>query len=122
MKRRWITRADLCVLLCLLLATAALYLLLRPRGAGDTVYIYVGNELYDEFGLEDAPEEYTVSTQKGSLTLAFDEVGVSVLFSDCPDDVCVRTGKIKGMGESIVCAPLGVCVTVGENALDGVTG
>lgn len=122
MKRKWITRADVCVLLALLFVVAMLYFLLFSREKGDTVSVYVGNTLHGEFSLADAPDTYTVTTEKGSLTLAFALDGICVLHSDCPDGICVRTGKITRKGESIVCAPLGVCVTLGEATLDGVTG
>ena len=121
MKRKWITRTDAFVLLALLLLALALFLL-RPREYGDTVSVYVENELYETLSLSDTPYEYAVSTEKGSLTLAVSPDGVSVIRSDCPDGVCVRTGVIAHKGESIVCVPLGVCITVGKGSLDGVTG
>lgn len=122
MTRKWFTHADFWVLLSVLAVILSLFLLLKPREEGDIVSVYVGNVLTAEFSFSDAPESYTVTTERGSLTLAFDEGGVSVLHADCPDHVCVRTGKIGRLGESIVCAPLGVCVTVEGGTLDGVTG
>ena len=122
MRRRFITRADLGVLLCLLLLFLAFFFLVRQGERGERVSVYVGDTLYAELSLADAPALYTVKTEKGDLTLSFDTDGVSVLHADCPDAVCVRTGRIARKGESIVCVPLGVCITVGEGALDGVTG
>ncbi len=122
MKRRWMTRADLWVLLCVLLLSLALFFLARQRETGDTVSVFVENDLYASFSLADAPASYTVKTERGSLFLSFDGDGVRVLHADCPDGVCVRTGKAHRLGESIVCVPLGVCITVGDSALDGVTG
>ena len=123
MKRSWIKPLDLLLIGAILLSGCLLVLLMHRRPAGDTVRIYVENTLYDELSLSDAlPVDYCVFTERGSLYLAFSEDGVSVTASDCPDDVCVRTGKIARTGESIVCAPLGVCITVGDGGLDGVTG
>ena len=122
MKRRWITRADLWVIGALLLASLSLFFLLREGERGERVSVFVGNELYTELSLAQPPATYTVETEKGVLTFSLDAEGVCVLHSDCPDAVCVRTGKIARKGESIVCVPLGVCITVGEGVLDGVTG
>ena len=122
MKRRWITRADLCVLAAALICALTLFLLTKPRAAGTCVSVYVENELVATLSLADAPKTCEIPTEKGSVTLVFDEGGVSVLHSDCPDKLCARTGSISLAGESIVCAPLGVCVTVAGGALDGVTG
>ena len=122
MKRKWITRADLFVLAGVLVCALSLLALSGRRTAGDTVSIYVENELFAEISLSDVKESYPVSTKNGTLTLSFDGEGVCVLHSDCSDAVCVRTGRISRLGESIVCAPLGVCITVEGGALDGVTG
>ena len=122
MKRKWITRADLLLFALVLVCALLLYLLTKPRTAGERVSVFLENELIAEFSLFDAPPTYEITTEKGSVTLAFDGEGVSVLHSDCPDAVCVRTGRVTRAGESIVCAPLGVCVTVEGGVLDGVTG
>ena len=122
MKRKWITRADLFLLAGVLVCVLSLFALFGRKEAGDTVSVYVGNELLAELSLSDAQESYSVSSKNGTLTLCFDGEGVSVLHSDCPDGVCVRTGRISRLGESIVCAPLGICVTVEGGGLDGVTG
>lgn len=121
MNRRFFRPRDF-VFVGALLALAIL-LLLVPREQGDTVYIYVEGGLYDSVRLtEEPPASYAVKTEQGVLTLAFSREGVAVTHSDCKDAVCVRTGRITHKGESIVCAPLGVCITLGEGALDGVTG
>lgn len=121
MKRKWITPLDIFVAACILAVILTLFLL-QPKDAGDTVSVYVGDALYAEFSLLDAPDTYTVTTERGSLVLAFDTDGVFAQVSDCPDHTCVRTGKITKRGESIVCAPLGICVTMDGEGPDGVTG
>ncbi len=90
---------------------------------GDTVYVYVGDGLYATLSL-DTPlsDEYLVETDAGELRLSVPGEGVAVTHADCPDGVCVRTGRIAKQGESIVCVPLGVCITVGTPEYDGVTG
>lgn len=122
MKRGWITRADVALFALLLLLCLSFFLILRPTEAGESVSVYVGDTLYATLPLYGAPDSYTVETEKGSLTLVFSDGGVSAVSSDCPDAVCVRTGKISLCGESIVCVPLGVSVTVNGEGLDGVTG
>lgn len=122
MKRKWFKPFDL-LIVGAVLALALFLLFGMRRPVGDTVCIYVGDALYDEIPLsEQLPLQYTVVTERGSLQLSFSAEGVAVIDSDCPDDVCVRTGRVVRAGESIVCAPLGVCITVGDGGLDGVTG
>lgn len=46
---------------------------------------------------------------------------ISIIESDCPDKVCVNTGEISKKGESIVCVPNGIVITIGgEREVDAV--
>ena len=47
---------------------------------------------------------------------------VCVSRSDCPNGDCVRSGKINKKGQSIVCLPNRLTVSVGEEKLDAVIG
>ena len=125
MKRRFFRLGDTVALLIALFVILLAYFLFSPTGRErtDTVYIYADGTLYGTVTLRDMPTDaYTVVTERGEITLHFSDDGVSVTEAACPDHVCVRTGKIAYVGESIVCAPLGVCITFGEGLLDGVTG
>ena len=51
MKRKWITRADLWVLAGVLVCALSLLALSGRRTTGDTVSIYVENELFAEISL-----------------------------------------------------------------------
>lgn len=125
MKRRWIRPLDVLILCALLLFTLAFFLATRGKEAGTRAQIYVNNVLQEEIPLANG-QTYTVTTEKGSVRLAFSADGAWVDGSDCPDDICLRTGKITRIGQSIVCLPLGVCVTLcgaAEGGVpDGVTG
>ena len=44
---------------------------------------------------------------------------VRMIYADCPDKICVKTGSISQSGQSIVCAPHKISVTIiggNENA------
>ena len=45
--------------------------------------------------------------------------GVRMLSADCPDRICVRTGRITRAGQTIVCLPHRVTVTVTGGRNDG---
>ncbi len=48
---------------------------------------------------------------------------ISFFHSDCPDQVCVRTGVLTKPGQTAVCLPARVSVEIqGEAEVDGVTG
>lgn len=58
-----------------------------------------------------------------SLTVVIEGGAAYVTDSKCPDRVCERTGRISREGQSIVCLPAGVVITVrGEGDIQLSTG
>ena len=59
-----------------------------------------------------------------SLTVVIENGVAYVQHSDCPDGVCLASGSISRSGESILCAPAGVTLTVkgGGSDVDFVAG
>lgn len=71
-----------------------------------TAVVYVdGEEVYSK-------EINTQSESKtfNGVTVEFDEQSVKVSSSDCPNQLCVRTGTIYYSGEAIACVPNKVVV------------
>ncbi len=122
MTRKWIRPLDLAIAGGILLLGLVSLLVMCHRPKGETARVTVDGVLYAELPLSERIDGYAVETERGTLHLCVTEDGVAVVDSDCTDGVCVRTGSVARRGESIVCAPLGVCVTVGKSTLDGVTG
>lgn len=61
---------------------------------------------------------FTVSSNGITLTVEIRDGAAFVSDSDCPDGVCRHSGKISENGETILCAPAGITLTVGGG--DGV--
>ena len=84
--------------------------------------ISVDGEVYGEYSLKDKQEIKIGDTNICQIQ----EAGtVSMTEADCPDHLCVKQGKIKEFGESIVCLPNKVVleiVTDDKNAerIDGI--
>ncbi len=103
------TRNDLLLILGVLLLAAALLLLLHftRRTGGEAVVTIDGTE-YCRLPLGTDTERVlpcgnTVTVRDGA---------VCVSEADCPDRVCVRTGWVCADGETIVCLPHRLVVTV----------
>jgi len=46
---------------------------------------------------------------------------IKVVFADCPDGLCMKTGQIKNIGESIVCLPNKVIAKItGKSEVDSI--
>ena len=117
-------RSDLYLILgCLLaaLVLGGLWLLLRRDGA--TVIVEQNGRETARYALA---EDRTVRIEgAGGYNLLVIEGGEAwLLEADCPNLLCVKTGKIRYAGQSIVCLPhkLAVRIVGGASALDAVTG
>ena len=117
-------RGDLYLIVgCLLaaLVCCGLWLLLRQEGA---------EVIVEQNGRETAryafSENRTVRIEgEGGYNLLVIQNGEAWLSeADCPNLLCVKTGKIRYAGQSIVCLPhkLAVRIMGGASSLDAVTG
>lgn len=104
----------LVVLAVLLLAAAAAWLSYGGR-SGDalTATVKHRSQVVAQVPLSSLTEEKTV-TIDGTyhLTVTLDRTGAAVTESDCPGQDCLHTGRITRAGQSIVCLPEQVVVTL----------
>ena len=109
------TRWDALVVLAVLLL--ALGLGARPyfaaKSAGElTVSIAIDGETVERCALS------TYESRGYTLTVAVENGAVRVSESDCPNQDCVHSGAISRAGQSIVCLPARVAVTLEGAASD----
>ena len=60
-----------------------------------------------------------------SVTVLLEPGQVSIVHSDCPDQICVNTGVLTRPGQSAVCLPARVSVRIvgkSRSGVDGMTG
>ncbi len=97
------------VILALILALGAFYVF--SHGEGDTVTVTVGGVLYGEYPLS---EGRTVEIKNGeAVNLLIIEGGrARVATASCPDGICAAHKPISRDGESIICLPNRVVITV----------
>ena len=96
------------------------------QNGGLSVVVEIDGEEADRFPLMAVMEEERTYTNNGiTLTVAGSAIvqqdtetpGVRVTQSDCPTQDCVHTGQISRAGQSIVCLPARIVITlVGTNA------
>lgn len=116
-------------IIALVLLLAAVCSLSAWRRADDAdalmVVISVDGQETERIALADFPDEAQVYTANGyTLYLSLDmpiypdKPGVCVTASDCPTQDCVHTGTITRSGQSIVCLPARMIVTLEGAAPD----
>lgn len=105
-------RNDILLIAVLLLVAAvgALYLFVF-RGAGNTVTVTVDGQLYATYALSDTVE-VDIDSGDGTNRLIIRDGKAFVEAASCPDGICVAHRPIFRDGESIVCLPNRVVVTV----------
>ena len=117
-------RGDLYLMVgCLLAALVCCCLWFLLRQDGGTVIVEQNGRETARYALS---EDRTVRIEgEGGYNLLVIEGGeVYLSEADCPTQLCMKTGKIRYAGQSIVCLPhrLAVRITGGASGLDAVTG
>lgn len=117
-------RGDLYLMVgCLLAALVCCCLWFLLRQDGGTVIVEQNGQETARYALS---EDRTVRIEgEGGYNLLVIEGGeVYLSEADCPTQLCMKTGKIRYAGQSIVCLPhkLAVRIKGGASGLDGVTG
>ena len=117
-------RGDLYLIVgCLLAALVCCCLWFLLRQDGGTVIVEQNGQETARYALS---EDRTVRIEgEGGYNLLVIEGGeVYLSEADCPTQLCVKTGKIRYAGQSIVCLPhkLAVRIKGGASGLDAVTG
>ncbi len=104
------------ILILSLIVIVCICVMLIPKQKSNTAEVYVYNKLVKVYDLTDGEEDILViegviikKTKLGELY--FDS-------SDCPDQVCVQTGKISKDGQSAACLPNGVVIYLSTNEFD----
>lgn len=111
-------RFDIILIASLLIVSLiAVCIMLLTRRGGDKVIVEIAGERIGEYSLF-VDAEYELNGGTNILVIENGEAYLS--YANCPDHTCVRTGKIKYAGQSIVCLPNRLTVTVKGNAEGGV--
>jgi hypothetical protein len=97
------------VLLVLVCAFAIAYFLFRPMG--DTVTVTVAGEVYGTYPLHEARTE-VIRTENGENVFVIRDGRVYMESASCPDGICEDHRAIFRDGESIICLPNQVVITV----------
>lgn len=104
----------LVALAVLLLGVAAAWLAYGGENSGAlTATVKHRGQVVARVELSSLAEEKTVSIDGAyHLTITLDRTGAAVTNSDCPGQDCLHTGRITRSGQSIVCLPEQVIVTL----------
>ena len=113
MEKRLLKKNDIILVVGLLVATLALTLVLfTTRSSGDMVEVSVDGQVVATFPLSE-DLEYTITGVGGGENYLVIKDGEAFLTdATCPDKLCVHMGHISQVGQSIICLPNKVVVTI----------
>lgn len=101
---------DIILGAALLLIALSVFLFVEcTRTGGELVTVELDGE---EIGRYPLDTDKRVPLKDGKNVLVIEDGKAYMESADCPDKVCVRTGKISRVGEQIVCLPNRVFIRV----------
>lgn len=105
------------------IATAALLIIYCTGGPSTNAIIQIDGKTIQTIDLQTASNGILKldTAYHNQIEIRDHQIGVTA--ADCPDKSCVRTGFIRYPGQSIICVPARLVITItGEPAADAVTG
>ena len=112
-KPRFLKRGDLWLVSALLLLAAALFVFhfATPNTDGTAAKITVDNKTVATLSLSH-DTTYTVETASGYNVVVVEDGRAFVREADCKNHICVKSRAVSRVGETIVCLPHKMKVTV----------
>lgn len=108
------TKAELILVIGLVIVAGCIYLYLHYAGAakGAKVQILVDGEVTQEYDLFSS-QKVAIETENGGQNMLVIDNGECYLDdANCPDKLCVKQGVISKSGQSIICLPHKVVITI----------
>ena len=118
--RNFITkyRIDIIVIASLIvLAITVLLVINLTQTKGSYAEVVVDGEVVGKYPLD---EDGIYSLNGGTNTLTIKDGVAYMSYSDCPDHTCENTGKVKHVGQTIVCLPNHLTITIIGESNDSV--
>ncbi|MBE6566367.1 MAG: NusG domain II-containing protein [Ruminococcaceae bacterium] len=112
-------RLDIIIIAAILLVSLSLLLIVTlSKEEGSVVVVEIDGTTVATYPL-DKNAEYSLNG--GSNVLVIKDGVAYMNYSNCPDHTCEKTGKIRYVGQTIICLPNKIAVTIkGDNAEGGV--
>lgn len=111
--KKLIRPLDIILIAVVLLGAVGFQLYTKNTTTGATAVIYIDGEVYKSIELEKVEESYELALPCSPFaTLCVEKGGISFKNAECPDKLCVGTGKLTDRGDTAACLPAGVVITI----------
>ena len=113
-------RDIILILVLFFLAGVSYFLITISSHTGNRVIVTVDKKVVIDEPLSEN-QELTIPLTNGENTIVIKDGQVTMKEADCPDQICVKHKAISLVGESIICLPYRIVVTIegdGESGYD----
>ncbi len=111
-------KLDIIVIAAILvISLSVLFIVLLTKKDGATVSVEINGEETAVYSLE---VDGVYPLNGGTNVLVIENGEAYLNYSNCPDHTCERTGKISHVGETIICLPNRISITIKGDDADGV--
>ncbi|MBN2379349.1 NusG domain II-containing protein [candidate division WOR-3 bacterium] len=120
--RGFFKRGDVILVIILVAAAGSAWLFIHlARSQSHPTKLHVKTSM-EEFRIPLRDTTLTLTGPLGETKLRIDDKHVWIIDAPCPNKLCMKQGKIKRPGESLVCLPNRIVITIeGQSAVDAVT-
>ena len=109
-------RLDIIIISAILLASLVLLLVVTLcKKEGTVVVVEIDGTVVGTYPLNQNAE---YSLNGGTNNLVIEDGRAYLNYSNCPDHTCEKTGKIQYVGQSIICLPNKVAITIKNESAD----
>lgn len=108
----------LIILLIAVLEAALMAVFLRGPSPGGVAVIELDNAPVHSVPLDGGDRDYEIQGAHGQVVVSLRDGRVSFSESSCPDQTCVRTGRLSRAGQTAACVPNRVLIRI-DGAPDG---
>ena len=111
-------RADIIVIAAILVLSLLLvWIMTLTKKPGAVAVVEIDGVVAGEYPLDVAG---TFPLNGGTNVLVIQDGNAYLNYSNCPDHTCEKTGKIRYVGQTIICLPNRLSITIRGEASDGV--
>lgn len=105
-------KIDLFMFLVLLIVLIVCMVIIFSRAPGAKAKIIIDSK---EYALVRLDENKIIHIEEHNVIIEVKENTIAIINSDCPNQICVKTGKIANSNEVILCAPKKILIIIENN-------
>jgi len=128
---KFFKKTDLIILLIVIAVSISAWVVYKNIFSKKTAKaeIYYNNQLVETVDLNTGVDKtFSISQNKNVVFHLYKDGSIAFEESDCPDKICIKTGKLKTVGETAACIPNKIFIKIvpegshDNDGLDGILG